>query len=274
MASKSNFGINSKQRDKFIFYFTEAMNLFTPELQLKGENIQKEVELVYILGGMLNVSDEPISFGLIRGIIERGVRKCKRDNITDPEQIVEVLRKIYQKRKTRPTKQFTIVASLHLEKNVIPKKSGNFFNSPFSVYGYNRLFKKYKVKRYINPSFEKIKTMRSFRMLSPTEKEDMKKSNYIEVKIESEDKDSAFQKAWQIIELFRAIINYSASFGTYRLLGQHNPFSIVLPSTYIFVFDKNHDLASYWYTRSLHEKDMKMIDAKKIEKIKNGFFCG
>jgi len=270
-SEKQAIKIHPKCETKVISYFKEAMELYTSDFKLINFDIIKNFEIVYILGGMITIINEPINSESVMSIINEGIRKCKKENINDIGGITEILNNIYLNRKEKPLKQYKIVASLHIDEKVLPKKKGNFLNSSFSIYKSETFFNKYKFQSYIKPPFEKILSgMPHFFMLEE-EIEGLIKSNYIEIKLNSKDSNSAFIEGWNIIELFRSIINYSICLGDYRIIGEMNPYSILLPSANIFVFDEKNNFVSYGYTKSLYERKIKKIDKKKVKKLYHYF---
>lgn len=273
MTSKNNFEkIRLKEETKFISYFTKAMEFYTPDLRLENINIIKKDEIVYILSGLLNIKDEPISSKSVRRLIEEAIRTCKKGNIKDSKEIIEILNKIYSSQKSKPVNNYYVIASLHINKEDLPKQSGNLFDSYFSTYGAKHFFKKFKLQRFINPPFEKIREgMKSFIMLTKDEIDVLNNSEYLEIKVKSEDVESAFDEGWNKIERYRSIINYSLCLGSFRLLGRTKPFSVLLPSAYIFVFNNNNELEDYWYTLSLDEKNMSKIEKSKDKQLKSDF---
>jgi len=271
-SEKQVINISSNNKDKVVSYFKEAMDLYTSDFKLENFNIIKNIEIIYILGGMININGEPICSELTRNVINEGIKKIKKDNIINIDDIIKSLNKIYYEIKNKPISKYRIVASLHLDKKCLPQLKGKFLNVPFSIYNSKSFFRKYKIMGYINPPFEKVRSgMKNFIIFSKEEIDNLTKSNYIEITLDSKDQNIAYNEGWNIIEIFRSIINYSYCIGQYRIVGETNPYSILLPSAYIFVFDENNNFLIYGFTKSFYERNIKEIELEHISKLKHNF---
>ncbi len=248
------------------------MRLYPADFKLSPDDLVRNIDIVYILSNTITVPDKHLSSESVRSLIERAIIDCKKNGTLGAKEIIQTLNKIYCNTKKVPKKKYVVVASLHLDRSVLPKRSGMFLGFAFKTYESKPFFKKYKFERYVNPPFSDAEKLSAFLLLNKNEQASLTDSNFFELELETIDPAQAFTQGFNAIELFRSFLNYSYCVGTYRFFGgAEKPYSIVLPSAYIFVFDENHNLLQYWYTLGFDERSNKIIDKGGEEKTES--FC-
>jgi len=263
-----------KFENRIFSYFNEAIDLYeikddTQNYIISVPNIIKMNDIVFILSDMIYITDDKLNYELIRSIINEGIKVCKYKEILDFKGFMDILNDLYIKRLKSKKNSYKIVASFHMNPSKLPQKKGRFLDYKFSIYNSKTFFKKYNFRKYINPPFDKIKAgLNSFILLPDKDMYKISEPYYIELSINSINVNEAMYEGWRIIEIFRAIINFSLSLSEIKLFGgRDKPFSKLLPSNYIFLFDDDNNFLTYWYTLSLYERKNIDLNEKYIKKL-------
>ncbi len=236
----------------------DIINLYDKDGSIKGDNVLRYRELLYILGFLLwheknilkkNTEKE-------RSILEKAIHKIKEENIKSItyEKIKSIITQLYKSESE--SQEYYVLFTYNLsEKNMRSFSKVSFKQIPIEIV---------KLKDYI---------LEIGKCQDPLLYDNLRiyHNNYwIKIKIKASSSDEALNLGYFFSEYIRALINFYLTENKFFILEYPpQPKSIILPSKYYFALDKNEEYCNYWLTVGDYKfREQRLSDDKINEIIK------
>jgi len=231
--------------EKVLRYVNRAISCYQPgTTTLQGLAIVRFEKYLYILGDLIKIPNMPYNNDEKRYIIRAAIEKFASYR----------RRSLYLLRKA--------IQSVRERRNKIPKNSYYVIfptNLPIKAFSRRKFLKIGNIRLHIN-SLSVLKNFTFPSHVIQTTVADLKKvygsqDICLEIILRARDSNEAFSRAYWWFEVYRALINFSLSYGkiTYHF-GRPKPLSTFLPPKHMLVFDHGKRFSADWHSYPTYDR--------------------
>lgn len=245
----------NKHKSKIVQFVNKAISLFEPNsTELKNENIHKFDKYIYALSNLISIKKD---FNEDQSIIKRAIYKSNGLSL-QLDKFEELLYEANEEIFKRPKEKYYTVFPLKIKYPSLKKNHFILLGKKITVRSYN----------YVQKNFNYEELLEKEVIFEEEIKESLKSPlTYFILEDYAINQYKASESAFEIIELFRSIINFANQYGKISLFqSEPKPLSLIYPPKYFFSFDSNRTYLNFYKTDITF--DSKIIDFKNSSDLK------
>jgi hypothetical protein len=230
-----------KKEKKVIEYALKAVALYNPgTVSLTGDNIYYFERIVYILGGMITVQGFKDYDEHLHSLISRAIARFRSYKKKTLFCLKKALEAELNESKKQQAKKFTVVFPINLKQSTLNNKRHFTLNrTKLNIHTLNYVLKKFDFKQtnvLPNVSIDKSKGISSLSGFT-----------FITIDVFAKNEIKAFEKTHRLFAIFRALSNFSLSYGHLTIqIGYPSALGSLNPPKNMFVFDSNRKYKGDW----------------------------
>jgi len=252
--------IKPKNEIKILDFVNKSITYLDPQPKklLKGENIFKFQDIIYLLVDLININKEK-NTRIKRALISNSIVQYRNNKGTSILDFKTHLTNESNNYYSKPLKKFIIIFPMNIDNNWFTRKRITLNGNTILVRDLSYVNKQYIAK---NPSFLKQQPE-----ISQAFHYDF---TYFIISVSARDYEIALRTGNKTCELLRAIINFGTKLGSFSMFPSGEPETDYGPSSIMPIFDDKKKYVTH-YNRPVHKKHERArspISDKKI-RLKN-----